>query len=50
MIRTMCGKTPDLGKLLDAYRPMDKPKPTELSPDELVKGIKRMKVTGGDSR
>jgi hypothetical protein len=50
MIRTMCGKTPDLGKLLDAYRPMDKPKPKELSPDELVKGIKKMRVTGGDSR
>jgi hypothetical protein len=29
---------------------MDKPKPKELSPDELVKGIKKMRVTGGDSR
>jgi hypothetical protein len=47
---SMSGKVPEMGKVMTAFRPMDKPKPKELSPDELVKGIKRMKVTDGNCR
>jgi len=39
-----------MAKVIQAYRPIDTPKPKELSPDQVVKGIKQLKVTGGDSR
>jgi hypothetical protein len=39
-----------MAKMMAAFRPIDTPKPREMSPDELVKGIKRMKVTDGNCR
>jgi hypothetical protein len=47
---SMSGKVPEMAKMMAAFRPIDVPKPREMSPDDLVKGIKRMRVTGGDSR
>jgi hypothetical protein len=47
---SMSGKVPEMAKMMAAFRPIDTPKPREMSPDELVKGIKNMRVTGGDSR
>jgi hypothetical protein len=47
---SMSGKVPEMGKVMTAFRPIDTPKPRELSPDELVKGIKKMKVTDGNCR
>jgi hypothetical protein len=49
-VASLTGKNPDMAKVIQAYRPIDTPKPREMSPDDVVKGIKRMKVTGGDSR
>lgn len=49
-VASLTGKAPDMAKVIQAYRPIDTPKPREMSPDDLVKGIKRMKVTGGDNR
>jgi hypothetical protein len=39
-----------MAKVIQAYRPIDAPKPKELSPDQVVRGIKQLRVTGGDSR
>jgi hypothetical protein len=47
---SMSGKVPEMARMMAAFRPIDTPKPREMSPDELVKGIKNMRVTGGDSR
>jgi len=49
-VASLTGKNPDMTKVMQAYRPIDTPKPREMSPDDLVKGIKKMRVTGGDSR
>ena len=47
---SMSGKVPEMAKMMTAFRPIDTPKPREMSPDELVKGIKKMKVTDGNCR
>lgn len=41
------GGKSDYMKVHEAFRPQDKPKPKELSPDQVAKGMRRLKH-GGD--
>ena len=41
------GAKADFTKVQEAFRPQDKPRPKELSPDEVARGIRRLKH-GGD--
>ena len=41
------GGKPDFSKVQEAFRPQDKPKPREMTPDEVARGMRRLKH-GGD--
>jgi hypothetical protein len=40
------GGKPDFAKIQDAFRPQDRPKPKELTPDQIAQGMRRLQHGG----
>jgi len=47
IVSSAWGGKPDFSKVQEAFRPQDKPKPREMTPDEVARGMRRLKH-GGD--